>query len=254
MLAIVVPQLILAGALAVGLGVLPGRDRESTANAEARAGGDRLRAGDCVRPKPGKADFYLRVACSDHRAQGTVIAVVDGPPSATEACLEQTDFFATQPGEVICLRRTSGVHPGDPGRGGGVYRAGDCVAADASTGVSEVPCGAPTEFETVVARVAAVAECAAPAVRFATLENGSARILCLGDGAGMAGEGECIGDPERPPVSFEAIPCTDLAARARVLRRVPTTGACQAVPQQTHYVEDPSGLPTTRVVCLRKLR
>jgi hypothetical protein len=253
-LAIVVPQLVLAGALATALGVLPGQDRSSTANAEDRRAEGPLGVGDCVRPRTDKPDLFAGVACRDHRVHGKVIAVIDGPPSATEACSEPTDFFATQPGQVICLRRTSGDHPGDPGRGGGVYRAGDCVAADAATGVSEVPCGAPTEFETVVDRVATVAECRPPAVRFATLENGAARVLCLGDGAGMAGDGECIGDPARPPVTFEAIPCADPAARARVLTRVATRAACQAVSEQTHYVEDPSGLPTTRVVCLHRLR
>lgn len=253
-LAIVVPQLVLAGVLAAALGVLPGRDRSSTANAQDRRAEGPLGVGDCVRPRPGKKELFVAVSCQDHRVQGTVIAVVDGPPSATEACADATDYFATQPDQVICLRRTAGEHQGDPGRGGGVYRAGDCVAADMVTGVSEVPCGAPTEFETVTGRVATVAECQAPAVRFATLENGARRVLCLGDGAGMAGDGECIGDPERPPVSFEAIPCADPAARARVLSRVASPAACQAVPEQTHYVEDPSGLPATRVVCLRKLR
>ena len=253
-LAIVVPQLVLAGVLAIGLGVLPGRDRNSTANAQDRGGGGPLRVGDCVRPRPGKADLFVGISCQDHRVRGRVIAVVDGPPSATEACTDPTDFFATQPDQVLCLRRASGDHPSDPGRGGGVYRAGDCVAADAPTGVSEVPCGGPTEFETVIARVATVAECPAPAVRFATLANGAARVLCLGDGVGMASDGECMGDPQRPPVTFEAIPCGDPAARARALKRVATAAACQGVPGQTHYVEDPSGLPNTRVVCLQKLR
>jgi hypothetical protein len=250
----VLPQLVLAGILAIGLGVLPGRDRSSTANAEDRRNQGPLEVGDCVRPRPGKADFYLGVSCQDNRVRGTVLSVVEGPPSATEACDDATDFFATQPNQVICLRGTGTDHPGDPGRGGGVYRGGDCVAADATTGVSEVPCGAPTEFETVVARVATVAECPAPAVRFATLENGATRVLCLGDGAGMAGAGECIGDPEHPPVTFQAIPCADRTAGAAVLSRVPTAAACQTVPGQTHYVDDPSGLPASRVVCLRKPR
>ncbi len=216
--------------------------------------GVRFEPGDCVRPRPGKADFYLGVSCQDHRVRGKVLSVVEGPPSATEACDDATDFFATQPNQVICLRGTGTDHPGDPGRGGGVYRAGDCVAADATTGVSEVPCGAANEFETVAGRVATVAECQAPAVRFATLENGATRVLCLGDGAGMAGPGECIGDPERPPVTFQTIPCADPAARARVLGRAASPTACQAVPGQTHYVDDPSGLAATRVVCLRKPR
>jgi hypothetical protein len=253
-LAIVLPQVVLAGVLAVRLGVLPWRDRSALANAEALSGAEPLRAGDCVRPKGDKADLYLEVGCTDYRVRAKIVAVVDGPPTATEACVAETDFFATQPNQVVCLRRTGDTHPGDPGKGGGVYRAGDCVASGVTSGVSEVPCGSPTVFETVTARVRTVAECRLPAVRVATLQNGAARVLCLGDGAGMAGNGECMGDPKRAPVTFDVIPCADPAARARVLARAATAAACRAVPGQTHYVNDPSGLPPSKVVCLHMLR
>lgn len=253
-LAIVVPQVLLAGVLAVGLGVLPGRDRAaSTANADARAANEPLRAGDCVRTVPGQTDQYVWISCQDHRSYGQVLGVVDGPATATEACDPASDFFATQPGQVVCLRQTGDEHPGDPGKGGGVYRAGDCVATDLTKGVTEVPCDDPTVFETISARVATVSECVSPAIRYATVQHGAKKILCLGPGPGIAEVGDCIGDPERAPVSFDKIPCGDRAARAKLLARVATPVQCQAIAGQTHYVTDPNGLPKTLTVCLRKL-
>jgi hypothetical protein len=252
-LAVVLPQLVLAGVLAVRLGYVPGPGTATAANAQAKDRAEALRVGDCVRAKKGEPGAYVEVACSDGRPAGTVVGLVDGPPTATEGCAEETDFFALQRVQVVCLRRVSGPHPGDPGQGGGVYRPGDCVAAGADSGVNEVPCAASTVSETVTARVDAVRRCTAPAVRFATLDTGSRRILCLGDGPGIAGPGECMGDPRRPPVTFDAISCADPAARAKVLARAATPAACRALPAQTHYVRDPSGLPATRMVCVQAL-
>src|SRR3989449_2146762 len=52
----------------------------------------------------------------------------------------------------------------------------------------------------------------------------------------------CLGDPTRPPVTFDAIGCGDPAARARLLARMPDSAACGRVLGQTHHVLDPSGL------------
>jgi hypothetical protein len=294
-LAIAVPQVILAIALAAGLGALPGQDRSSLANAYGDSDSSRLDLGECVR-KGGTDVGYLQVACSDHRAFGRVIALADGDDEATESCAPDTDFFATQPHpsdespspeaahetsapiasrtptgtplpdtttqplataaaprlQMACLRRLDDVHPGDPGEGGGVYRAGDCVAGDTGpdAGVREVPCSSPTVFERVTARAKTVAECGSDAYRFAALAHGSSRILCLGDGDGIASPGECMGNPNVTPVTFAAVECGTPGARARVLARVANPPDCRRIPRQTHYVEDPSGLPPTRVVCL----
>jgi hypothetical protein len=251
-LAILAPQLALAAALAVGLDVGP--MLAGLAGGQSRAGRAPLDVGDCVRTEDGRTAFYVDVPCDDRRVSGRVIAVVTGPAAATESCAQETDFFATRPGQLVCLRRVGAEHPGDPGNGGGVYRSGDCVATNATAGVSEVPCDSPTVFETVVARVQTVADCRPPAVRFATVKHGDRRVLCLGDGPGLATTGECMGDPERTPVTFDAIACEDGAARAQILARVATPTDCRAIPKQTHYVRDPSGLPASTVVCLRKLR
>lgn len=282
-LAIVTPQLILAAILAAGLGVLPngfpGKDRSTIANATASQKDQHLVVGECVRSGSTSKTRYVEVACDDHRAVGTVIDVVDGDEQATEACNEQTDVFATQPkdgelsipsstpGEqahkpaplhtaqtwqVACLRKLEGPHPGDSGAGGGVYRSGDCVAgaSDLTAGVREVACTDPDVFEIVTARVKTVAECPDSAYRFAALQHGADRILCLGDGAGIASPGECMTDPSATPITFEAVDCGAPETKARVLARVASAAQCRELPAQTHYVEDPSGLPNTRVVCL----
>ena len=253
-LAIIAPQLVLAAVLAVRVGALPVRSFGARASAQPTVKEPPLRVGECVRRGDPAGDVYARVGCTDFRAYGQVIDLVNGASANTEACAEATDFFATRPDGVVCLRRTGTDHPGDPGRGGGVYRAGDCVAADAETGVRETPCNSPSVFQTVTARVRTVAECRPPAVRFATLESGTARVLCLGDGPGIAGPGDCVANPKHDPVTFAAVPCTGSKAGARVLARVATPEACQLIPGQTHYVEDPSGLPASRVVCLAVIR
>ncbi len=250
--AVLVPQLLLAGVLAVRLGVLPGGADRGTANAGAERPDEPLRLGDCVRREDTVGTRYVRVRCTDFRAYGNVIGVVKGSPTGTEACAADTDFFASQPAAVVCLRQLSGPHPGDPGRGGGVYRSGDCVTTDVTSGVSEVPCDSADVSEIVTERVRTVAECLVPAVRFATVEAGATRVLCLRDGPGMAGPGECVTGPDTA-VTFTAVPCTGPEAGARVVARVATPPACRTFPGQTHYVEDPSGLVRSRVVCLARL-
>jgi hypothetical protein len=253
-LAIVVPQLTLAVVLAYTLDLIPHRGSLAQAKSTARDAETSLRAGDCVRADPFRSQFYVPTPCGDRRVTGRVVALVSGQTAATESCPETTDFFATRPGRVVCLRRSGDPHPGDPGQGGGVFRRGDCVISDGTTGVREVPCGSPTVFETVAGRAASAAACRLPAVRYATLKGGALPILCLGDGPGLASPGECVGDPERLPVTFEAIPCGDGAAKAKVLSRAPIPARCLGLPGQTHYVNDPNGLPASAVVCLSKIR
>ncbi|NUS72753.1 MAG: hypothetical protein HOQ05_05030 [Corynebacteriales bacterium] len=262
-IAIVTPQLLLAAALAAGVGVWPGSNSDSTANANIGDEPQNLALGDCVRANAAEEGSYLPVECQDHRVYGEVIDVVTGDTSATEACKPETDFFATQPhpdpagagvsSQVVCLKRTGDVHPGDPGSGGGIYRAGDCVATDSGpdTDVREVPCDDPAVFEKVTARVKTVAECTAPAERFATLSHGTDRVLCLGNGAGIASTGECMGDPTVSEVVFAEVTCGTPEASATVLGRTSTPAECQELPGQTHYVEDPNGLPASRTVCLQ---
>lgn len=279
-LAIVIPQAILAVVLAASVGIWPGKNRSSLANAGAPADGQVLTVGQCVRDTASRSDDrYVAVGCSDHRAYGSVIEVVDGGADATEACREDTDFFATQlrahatpapsstaPGEqsapaaagetaeqVVCLRRLGDTHPGASGTGGGVYRSGDCVTpvTGAGMGVREVACSDPAVYEVITERAKTVAECTLPAHRFATLQHGTNRVLCLADGAGLAGPGECMGDPGQIPITFAAEPCDSPQAKAEILDRAASAADCRLLPGQTHYLEDPNGLPRSRIVCLK---
>jgi hypothetical protein len=109
-------------------------------------------------------------------------------------------------------------------------------------------------FETVVDRVASTAGCRAPALRSALVGHGARRVLCLGDGPGLASTGECIADPAHQPVTFDAIPCGDAAAGATVLARVGAPAQCRRARGTTRVVTDRDGLPGSAVVCLRILR
>lgn len=249
---IVGAQVALAAALAVGLDTtslwasVAGRSPSHPAPTP-------IRTGDCVRAADHRTSSYAATPCSGRTATGTVLAVLAGS-AGTEDCPQESDFFATRPEQVICLRHTGTDHLGDPGRGGGVYRRGDCVALEGAAGLREVACGAPTVFETVVDRVSAATQCRRPALRFAEIGHGRDRVLCLGDGPGLAATGECIGDPTRAPLTFDAIPCSDAAARTKVLARVATVAQCRSVTGTTRTVTDRSGLPGSTIVCLRSLR
>jgi hypothetical protein len=108
-LAIVIPQLTLALVLAVGLDLIPHRGALSAAKDRAAAADAKLGTGNCVSADTVRPQFYVKVACDDSRVTGRVIGVVTGPAPATESCAEDTDFFATRPGQVVCLRRTGGA-------------------------------------------------------------------------------------------------------------------------------------------------
>lgn len=301
-LAIVLPQLLLVGLLASGLGVIP-NENTSTANAGAHKLPSTLQSGDCVRkslsvsptraaseeseektqgslalptvsttpiptatPSPRNPDFanatiparyapaFTRVPCGANHVYGKAIEVINEAGTGTEACDERTDFFAQQDTQLVCLRQVRGEHPGDPGNGGGVFRAGDCAESKPAGHIYEVPCPSSHVFEIVTARVKTVAECQAPAHRFATLDSGTARVLCLREGPAMAGNGQCMADPDHAPASFAAVNCASPPAHAQVLGRAASPQQCASIPGQTHYVEDPDGLPATRLVCLKMLK
>ncbi len=274
-IAVVTPQLLLVGVLTAKLGIWPDIDYTPTAHADSSHIVGPLHVGDCVQknaatppaqprathgdtttlPKEplGRTEF-TRVICTDNRVYGKVIDLVDNPDAGTEACDVRTDFFASQGDGLACLRQlNSSHHPGNPGMGGGVFRAGDCAATDDRGDIHEVSCASPDVFETIAARVKTVADCAEPAHRFAVLDGGTARVLCLGDGRTMANPGKCIANPQHGPVSFTAVSCDDPHLRAQVLARRSSIAACRTVAGQTHYVEDPAGLPYSRVVCLKML-
>jgi hypothetical protein len=155
-LAVVLAALAL---LVAGVGLLATRatDREKAANPAL------FKEGDCVRPAEIK-DRYRPAACSDSAAVGKVIAVVPGGFSAAVApCPDPSDVVATSSLlQTVCVRNLRGPHPGDPGRGGGVLRPGDCIVDVDRYTIAldpEVACADPRAAFQVLARVAGTARC-----------------------------------------------------------------------------------------------
>jgi hypothetical protein len=239
----------------VGLGCVRGlATAGQRANGRAPYSGQ-LGTGDCVRLGSG-ANPYRQVDCGDNRELGAVIAQFPGADQEGQSCPAETDLVLVTAGTIACVQSSTAEHLGRPGAGGGIIMAGDCVtvtsAADsAAAEYAEASCDSPKAYEKVTARAAAPAGCQPPAVRFMQLQTTVRPVVCLADGPGSAGVGECVGDPETVE-TFDAVPCAINAAK--VLARRPTQAACEAVPGMTHWIEDTAGVPASRYVCLQELK
>ncbi len=213
-----------------------------------------MEEGDCIRADA-VPDRYYGVSCSSSKKIGTITKVFTGTTSQSQDCPADTDLLLEEAGTIACAKSTTSEKAGQPGKGGGVIVAGDCLGSDgpgAAAQYVEVACADPKVFEKVTARVNATAECKAPAVRYLDLPSTTQKIVCLADGPGSAGPGECLG-PIEAVTSFDAVPCGDPKAGAKVLARKPSKDACESVPGLTHWLEDTAGLPPTKFVCVKEL-
>ena len=109
------------------------------------------RAGACVR----REERALALArCDD--ASGRVLTVGSASPGAEPPCPADTDEFAAITHDrVACVRNLRAPHPGDPGQGGGLLRAGDCVTRSGE----EWPCARTGWYGRVVARTTSGRDC-----------------------------------------------------------------------------------------------
>jgi hypothetical protein len=215
-----------------------------------------LKAGDCVRHGE-LAGRYRGVSCASKDNIGTVSTVFPGTAENGQDCPADTDLVLVESGAIACARSSTAERAGEPGKGGGVIVAGDCLGGDGgatSLRYREVPCTDPTVYEKVSGRADSTTACTPPAVRFVELDDATVRrIVCLADvSGGVAGVGECIGEVSSLS-SLVAVPCGTPAAGGTVLARRATGTACGAVPGMTHWFEDESGLPATRYLCVRKI-
>ena len=213
--------------------------------------------GDCVR-EAGIKDQYRGTSCSSKNKIGTVIKVFPGTEEKGQDCPDESDLLLHESGRIACVRSSTSAHAGEPGMGGGVLLAGDCIGAESTAGVmaryEETACTDPKVYERVTARVDSTAACTAPAVRYLDLPGASSRkVVCLADGPGIAGIGECMGKLSGT-ASFAAVPCNAPTAGAKLLARKPTKSACESVPGMTHWLEDGAGLPRTRFICVKEIR
>ncbi len=143
--------LTLAVAAAVTL-VLTDDDGRATASRSAAVAPPLTwRAGACVRREE---QAVALTRCS--AASGRVLAIGAARRGVEPPCPVDTDeFTAISGGRVACVRELAGPHPGDPGQGGGLLRAGDCVTRAGE----EWPCARPGWYGRVVARTTSVRSC-----------------------------------------------------------------------------------------------
>ncbi|GAA3125615.1 hypothetical protein GCM10010466_15600 [Planomonospora alba] len=204
------------------------------------------------------ARFEL-TSCGD--ADGRVLSVVG---ARSPGCPAETDELvgipaaAGEPGEVAvhgtqarrtaCVRSLRGSHAGDPGRGGGMLRAGDCLALRGG----ERPCSAEGWYGRVLAVVDRSGTC--PDGTLDALAVGERSVACLGEGGGVLAVGDCVVDPGRRLVSRRAlakIPCGSPRAWARVTARSDSRAGCPAGSDRYLRVRGP-GVPHP-VTCLRRV-
>ncbi|MEO3805849.1 hypothetical protein [Nonomuraea sp. B1E8] len=153
-----------------------------------------------------------------------VVAVAPDPPGPGDCPEDTDDVLRVGPGRTACVRNFLDPHPGAPGGGGGLLRAGDCVAHDGR----ERPCARPGWYGRAVAVTPDAAAC--PEDTLDTLGSGS-RTICLGPGGQVLDRGACVARPpsrvaDRSDVTRVA--CGSARAWARVLSSETAARNCPA--------------------------
>lgn len=208
--------------------------------------------GSCLAPgevRNGEMTFD-KVDCTDGSATVRVIRTVADDPFLTQPdCPDPTDLVITQwlYGSA-CARNLRPPHPGDPGLGGGILRAGDCVN-DPSQLEREVPCSSSDSYATVLGRADQEAQCPVATLEVRTVSANARTVVCLGAGPGVLGPGDCIMDAKALASDPPKVPCSDSRARAAILARVADRSQC---PPNAESVLELEG--TYRpVLCVRRL-
>jgi hypothetical protein len=193
------------------------------------------------------------VDCSSAGAQSRLLATMLFDGSAVGSCPLVADDIVPMVDSVTdyaCLQRLRPPHPGDPGRGGGVLRAGDCVA-DPAAGPpgQEAPCRSARNWATVSATAANPAHCPSPAVDYLTRPSDSLKpIVCLTRGPGVLTPGDCVTD--QSVTQLLEVGCGSPAAAFRVVARVAARGRCRSHDESALVAQ---ALPRAAVACLRRL-
>ncbi|GLW64676.1 hypothetical protein Arub01_29200 [Actinomadura rubrobrunea] len=208
----------------------------------------------------------LRVGCKSAQAKGRVLKIlrssegasIGGFTFSTDGCPDETDGGArvrvasddTRYWDV-CVRNLNGPHPGDPGAGGGMIAAGDCIS-DSIAFNREVPCTSANWYGKIIARVADQSQCPVPrTMETAKISGTSARpVLCLGAGGKVLGPGDCIKDPTFGVNGPDKADCGTDDAVAKVTGRVRTQRDCPSGSDK--YMEAKGAyLP---ILCLKQLK
>jgi hypothetical protein len=150
-----------------------------------------------------------------------VVTVAPEPLSLGGCPDDSDDVVSIGGGRLACVRNFLDPHPGAPGGGGGVLRAGDCLAVDGR----ERPCSTPGWYGRAVAIAREPAGC--PADTLDTLTPGP--VACLGAGGQVLDQGMCVAKPSSGEVTraaIERVGCETSRAWARVLSFERTAGGC----------------------------
>ncbi|RJL33370.1 LppU/SCO3897 family protein [Bailinhaonella thermotolerans] len=228
----------------------------------------RWAVGACVRPEavgtappsspavPQTDQDFLLAHCSDPQATGRVTSMLDESEPLTEpACPEDTDeAIMVGAEETACVRNLREPHPGDPGRGGGVLRAGDCVADPNESLGGERPCGDSGWYGKVVGRAEKASECPDGTQETLRMRGSPRPIVCLGDEGEVVSKGDCIRSLKKygksvPLSAVEKVDCGSKDAWAKVTARVKKRGDCPKGTDQ--YLESRDEDAYRPVTCLR---
>jgi hypothetical protein len=195
----------------------------------AEPSGGLLRAVDCTGP-----EAVARVSASVREGSGA-------------ECPADTDLVAASTGRMLCLVNLLAPHPGAPGGGGGVIRAGDCVDNPGTGRTEERVCGDGGFYAKVLARVDYASQCRPPAAEALALQDVSHPVVCLQPRARV---GTCVGGTTVGPPN--PIACGDPKAIGRILARATSPGSCPM--GTTSRLTALYGLPGMKVICLGRAR
>lgn len=205
----------------------------------ARGVGEELKAAGCD-----SSEAFGRISKLNRRE---VVIGFDEPD-----CPDDTDSFGrfdrkeSALSDVGCIRNLVPPHPGDPGRGGGILRSGDCI--DSAIFFREVACSAEASGH-LVGLVASPSDCPPATLDLITRNTGHRPVLCLDSGKDVLAPGDCIADPSQSIFVSPKVPCNSVNRAAMVVARAPTARACPPATRLT--LASKSGTVNTQVLCLR---
>jgi hypothetical protein len=209
--------------------------------------------GACV--AHGEGDEMKSADCGSSEAFGRIIKLYRHKVIGFDEldCPADTDRFGrfgrTESGlsdMVGCIRNLAPPHPGDPGSGGGILRAGDCI--DGPILLKEVACSVEASGH-LVGLVATASNCPPSTLDLITRNTGPRPVLCLDSGKDVLAPGDCIADPSQLIFGSLKVPCDSVSRIAMVVARAPTAPACPPTTQST--LASKSGTVHTRVICLQ---
>lgn len=176
---VVVAALVVAAAGAV----IAARGRDTGQSATAGSPTQRTLVwapGACVSRNGARFDL---TACNGGHAE--VLALAADPPGLDGCPADTDEIVRVGKGRTACLQYFLDPHPGRPGGGGGVPRAGDCLGRDGR----EVPCSTKGWYGRAVAIVSRMDACPSGTLDALAMDDS---VACLGSEGQVPVEGACV--------------------------------------------------------------